>query len=111
MSQTEYTPGPWNIKKLYKEGCPAKEEYAVWHILAGKSTVCTFSFENTDIDNSTEREANAKLIAAAPELLEALQKAIEVIKQWHAADDVFDIYCSHASEMKPIWETIKKATE
>ena|SRR5690606_37310209 len=40
------------------------------------------------------------------ELEEALEKATEVIKQWHKADDVWDIYFNHAPEMKPIRQAL-----
>lgn len=35
---------------------------------------------------------------------EILQKAVAVIKQWHNADEVWDIYYNHSPEMKPIRE-------
>ncbi len=36
-----------------------------------------------------------------------LEKAVSVIKQWHQADDVWDIYFNHSPEMKPIREFMK----
>jgi len=36
------------------------------------------------------------------QLREALEAAVSVIKQWHNADEVWDIYFNHAPEMKPI---------
>jgi len=38
------------------------------------------------------------------ELEKALDAAIAVIKQWHQADEVWDIYYNNAPEMKPIRE-------
>lgn len=56
-----------------------------------------------------EAEANAQLMEASPLLLDALEIAIGVIKQWHGDVD-FDIYYHHAPEMISIREAIAKAT-
>jgi hypothetical protein len=72
-----FTPGPWA-----EDYCDADE---VWHVDAGAypfgSTVC-------EIDQRTLREgdaeANARLIAAAPELYEAAAKHLEWIEKEHA---------------------------
>ena len=52
------------------------------------------------IAGATEQAIKAK------ELVEALRSAIEVIKQWHNADEVWDIYYNHSPEMKPIREAL-----
>ena len=38
---------------------------------------------------------------------DALNEAVDVIKQWHNNDEVWDIYFNHAPEMKQIRETLK----
>ncbi len=64
-----------------------------------------------------EDKANAKLIAAAPELLEALIKAKKLIKDWHnmgtedMGDGLWTIYEEKSPEMQPINNAIKKATQ
>lgn len=39
-----------------------------------------------------------------------LEKAVSVIKQWHQADDVWDIYFNHSPEMKSIREFMKSGS-
>lgn len=62
--KTNHTPGPWGISGN--------------RIYAANKPICSiptrFNDENNEWEySSPENEANAKLIAAAPELLEALQ--------------------------------------
>ena len=65
------------------------------------------------LGNEEEAIANAKLIAAAPEMLIALQKAIEVIER--ISDEYSSIANLHASytvgESRIIEGAIKKVTE
>jgi len=51
---------------------------------------------------------NARVIAAAPEMLAALEKAVETIKAWHG-DDGWDLY-QHSPEMLAINSAMAKAT-
>lgn len=62
MSKPKYTPGPWILKPYRKDfsiGISGKSEYVV-----------------TVTGMSEKDRANARLIASAPELLEALQECI-----------------------------------
>jgi hypothetical protein len=56
---TSFTPGPWRVGKKY----PGDVVHTASSALIARSI----------IGSETEREANARLIAAAPELLEALK--------------------------------------
>lgn len=64
---TPHTPGPWRLRygKLF--------EYD-YLLKAGKDTPIAY-WSNFKIRTKKESKANARLIAAAPELLEALQNA------------------------------------
>lgn len=69
MTISKHTPGPWmacNAGTLW--------DYFVWSDAADKS-VCNIDYSE---QSAAEVEANARLIAAAPELLAALQALAEV---------------------------------
>lgn len=71
MKNTNHTPGPWTYRKNANSG------YVGAYIGRKRlgyeidSTVCTMNKQTGNV------EANARLIAAAPELLEALKLAVE----------------------------------
>ena len=74
MSTTEkvkHTPGPWTLTEH-------SGKYTPRHIIRSKNAaIIEFaSFGSVGIE---QREANARLIAAAPELLEALEQAHTLI--------------------------------
>ena len=68
-----HTSGPWEVEQPMDHELwiveAGKEAYE-WRVIAG----CPFPDEKGDISRQ-QVEANARLIAAAPELLEALQAA------------------------------------
>ncbi|HBO2532559.1 TPA: hypothetical protein L4I00_002443 [Pseudomonas aeruginosa] len=81
MSKQSYTPGPWEQRNN--------------RVFSGGKCICS----NVNAASPTTQNiaedvamsiANAKLIAAAPELLEALQVCIEQITALCSADDVPD---------------------
>ena len=67
-----HTPGPWRLT-IYKITEGEKVISYGWSIVDAKSR----SVPLHSIDGSKQALANARLIAAAPELLEALQGALE----------------------------------
>ena len=62
-------------------------------------------------DGRERGQANAahivKCVNNHANLVAALENAINVIKQWHNADEVWEIYYNHAPEMKPIREALQ----
>lgn len=71
MTEAKHTPGPWNV--FYKS------KYDEWHVstpIDGSSMKRALFPDGIRTDNP---EADARLIAAAPELLEALQVLSERI--------------------------------
>jgi len=77
----KHTPGPWSVWK--KSLDPAGRED--WAILSSENRIIAEAFWKVETDEYMPAEANARLIAAAPELLEAL----EAMAEWHedSADD------------------------
>jgi len=75
MENFKGTPGPWEIQPNVK----------TLVCTIGKSrSICTtgnWSDSTRPFETDLENEANAKLIAAAPELLDALQKCVKLLKQ------------------------------
>ena len=72
-----HTPGPWEIKlsrddegTLCHIGTPDKIARCGQH-------VCQINGWGFDYDADKEQQANARLIAAAPDMLEALEEAIK----------------------------------
>ena len=70
MTDTAHTPGPWTIESSVNSnyGC---EVHSVAAKVKAKRVVCRLG--------GPDRNANARLIAAAPDLLSALQ---EVMFEW-----------------------------
>jgi len=92
--KVSHTPGPWKIR--YGSGIDMK-------IMSEHGKICEFrgyshSVELMD-ENEEEERANAKLVAAAPELLEALKMCLPVVSE-------FSSKAYFAAK-----EAIKKATE
>jgi len=80
MSETKHTPGPWSLEHWdYGEGRPDEtmptictDDTAVAQVLA--------IFRPDDADHGeSERDANARLIAAAPDLLAACEAAFNYV--------------------------------
>lgn len=89
--KTKHTPGPWFYKDEHRPIVPT------YQIRSNDKEVACVSF-------SVNGEANAKLIAAAPDLLEALNSLLSVCK---ATYPLFDEWI----EYKQAVTAIKKATE
>ena len=85
MSETPWTPGPWDVYPLDLRGG------RYWSVKPG-------IHEAIDIHEDDNGEANARLIAAAPELLQACKAALISM-----IDD------SYYQEFKPVIDTLEAA--
>jgi hypothetical protein len=104
MSNSKYTPAPWTVSK---------------HVDNGETVVRSKDGDiiaNLDCDNvkdfmndpKQETEANARLIAAAPELLGALTKAYDVI--WMHTPHLTKAGYNATDVINQINNAIRKAT-
>ncbi len=84
MSAHSFTPGPWNVRHLL-DGNSIRSE-------AGR-TIANMVADCDTLAPVAEQNANARLIAAAPDLLHALQELYE--------DCEIDCYCAELSVTKP----------
>jgi len=77
-----------------------------WRVLQGTKIICKLdSYDRYNSEANIEEEANAKLIAAAPDLLEALKNAMEWFKKLDDWSGVGD------PDIEKYIAAIKKATE
>ena len=86
MTETAHTPGPWFVpdQALARETC-IQADYGIacpgsGGAMSYTTTVCTLGWNSI----TPEWEANARLIAAAPDLLEALK---EVVSEYDNPDN------------------------
>ena len=73
--ETKHTKGKW----VATDDVTPKRQKMIF----AKGTNILIAFvQNEDVESDTERDANAKLIAAAPELLETLTELLESYKMY-----------------------------
>lgn len=103
-----HTPGPWETREIAHEATPyAKRWVYRMEIIApqylyGKRTHSRLICQMIDFCEWTDHPDNARLIASAPDLLEALQPFADFAEHWdarlpgglakHDEDDVYTIH-------------------
>lgn len=97
MSKATFTPGPW-VSEPTGDG-----DFRITYNEQGNWLAEVFA--DGAPDNAI---ADARLIAAAPEMLEALKTAKDTIRAWHGPND-WEIYDRSSPEMKAINAAIAKA--
>jgi hypothetical protein len=90
--ETKHTPAPWTVTEL--GDIEAKET----HVCQINQSM--FNNQYPELKTHIEAQANAQLIAAAPELLEALIRAYNDFKTGRWTEETYNV----------IENTIKKAT-
>jgi hypothetical protein len=95
---TKHTPGPWHVHSGKLRPNFPTEIFAI-HSEDGQEVVGWTGFDGTAFPE--DREANARLAAAAPELLEACREGIRMC----------DFFGHSLRKMRPVFEAaIAKAT-
>ena len=87
----EHTPGPWKVVPGYFDG-----EFVV--VKDGPAGPSAMGITTVDGRGYSQNEANADLIAAAPDLLEALEVAVQIV----ASDGRCDPKCASTALLLPI---------
>jgi hypothetical protein len=92
---SKFTPGPWEY--LCEIGYAGNYPYSKAHrVKIGKETLTIgchgYDWEGYDWEGGEEIEANAHLIAAAPEMYKALAHLVDTIKS-HNLDSFSKMYC------------------
>lgn len=80
MSEGKHTPGPWTA--FYKN------KYDEWHVslpIAGSNMKLSLCSDGIQSEN---QEADARLIAAAPDLLDALKRLLRFVNAHTASGEV-----------------------
>jgi len=101
MSTTQHTPGPWHIGSGNGEGSIFAKNGRM-RLETGGTTLYAIC-HNVSTWNIDEDDANARLIAAAPQMLEALQALMQ-----QAVKDA-EYYAPDGNE--PIWAFIMDASD
>ena len=122
MSKFKGTPGPWEVVNGTDIFTPlaarngagtAAHEKDGWHI-ADCSMGETQTEDGTENIPHREQLANARLIAAAPELLEACQTALAFVAGWAGVyqhdHGLPDLHPRHKEAIEQVKYAISKAT-
>jgi hypothetical protein len=76
MTEQKHTPGPWIARKTGGQGWPGQRGWAI-----------DFNEDQEQVVDFVYEAADAKLIAAAPDMLEALIKLHDSLKQLNDCGD------------------------
>lgn len=81
----QFTPGPWRVQKPKHMAWTGVT--GAFEIMADREgreprLICEFPWSSPRLETAKEGEANARLIAAAPELYEALTALREVVREY-----------------------------
>lgn len=94
MTEPKFTPAPWHTTN---DGYNVKNETDIM--------ICLNSFE----DDVEQCKANANLIAAAPELYEALVELLNDTKMFYESGDAGNFDCEEMDVFKRVRKALAKA--
>lgn len=84
MSKHKHTPGPWRWTESGRLGSVNTAEIRSIAVILNSDGCLVYRDAADGWDD--EQAANLALIAAAPELLEALQGVIDLMENWHVLE-------------------------
>ncbi len=97
-----HTPGPWNYHhhvEILKGG------ELDFYTIRSAENICLAEINRIDGATRNQDDANARLIAAAPELLDALRAALDSLEYWFKRNG--DTEGCNSEQMKTARELIK----
>jgi len=80
MPKTIPTPGPWTVTQQREFYHDHPQPLQIWR-MTDEPEDCRFLARMSD-DWSDEQKANAQLMAAAPDLLAALEESMQFVAKW-----------------------------
>lgn len=102
MSEIKHTPGPWiNHGRIPQPGLP--------HSAVAAKTLIARVYSEMFGDKEQEA-ANANLIAAAPELLEAASKLFDLANHFNVSGVYFTEFNENREALQALEDVIAKAT-
>ena len=96
-----YTPAPWTVRSTEKAHSPGH----FWHEITADGFVLGEIYEAEEDEPARDAEANARLIASAPDLLEALEAA-EQLRQWIVNEISSRVYEAEEKQNPRAWDGI-----
>lgn len=86
MSGPTHTPGPWDVRTRHVSGYNGETPYTkvTLFVQSSNGLVCQLLQDGDEPDPATR--ADARLLAAAPELLQALEDCLEQLAAYHEGD-------------------------
>lgn len=78
-AKATHTPGPWKVSASAL--ADNANDYAIYVMRDDRRQIIAEAFGRSDWQHTHPSDANARLIAAAPELLEACSTLVQVIEQ------------------------------
>ena len=107
MKKLNYTPGPWEIKGPSKNANPTRcNDYAI----IKDGFIIAETFYQVDTNEFRNSEANAQLMAAAPEMLKCLIDADKLICDLCVRLNPHHKECNFCDEREYRIKIIEKAT-
>jgi len=110
-SEPKWTPGPWDFS-MAKMPVDGEYDYCISAMMDGERHVISEAFGRVSEKQRPNAHANARLIAAAPELYEALETAAEALENYSDVLDGMDGHPRPNDAMKALMEVnaaLKKA--